>query len=48
MKKQKDWMASEGMETIPNGRADRTKWVAAHRMRDGMKYWNAVRIMVQH
>ena len=29
MKKQKDWMASEGMETITMEGADRTKWVAA-------------------
>ena len=29
MKKQKDWMASEGMETITMEGADRAKWVAA-------------------
>ena len=29
MKKQKDWMASEGMETITIEGADRSKWVAA-------------------
>ena len=29
MKKQKDWMASEGMETITMEGADRSKWSAA-------------------
>jgi hypothetical protein len=29
MKKQKDWLASEGMEFITMEGADRAKWVAA-------------------